>query len=50
MLKTVIDEKIILYWLLKYESVMDWIHVDPERTLWAVLVNSLVNIKNCGIS
>jgi hypothetical protein len=29
---------------------MDWIHVDLERTLWMVLVNSLVNIKNCGMS
>jgi hypothetical protein len=50
MLKTSIDEKIILHWLLKFESGMGWIHVDPERTLWAVRVNSLVNIKNCGIS
>ena len=50
MLKTSIDKKIILHWLLKNKSVMDWFHVDPERTLWVVLVNSLVNIKNCGIS
>jgi len=50
MLKTSKDEKIILHWLLKHESGMDWIRVDLERTLWAVLVNSLVDIKTCGIS
>lgn len=50
MLKTSIDKKIMLHWLLKHDRVMDWIHVDPERTLWAVLANSLANIKNCGIS
>ena len=49
-LKTSIDEKIILHWLLKHESGVDWIRVAPEKMLWAVLVSSLVNHKNCVIS